>query len=210
MWGPVRILALLALIATLVSSHAGQAAGQPGAEPAAASLAGRFLVATEALDDPNFSRTVVYLIQHDAEGAAGVVINRVVARGPLARLLEGFGVRTAGEDGTMQIRVHYGGPVEPGRVMVLHSAEYQIEGTTVLRDRVALTRSTQVLEDIAAGHGPERSLLAFGHAGWAPDQLESEITAGAWVTVPGDPELLFDDDIRTKWQRATARQGFDL
>ena len=203
-------LAVLALLATLVlASFAADAARRPEADPGTGSLAGRFLVATPALEDPNFSRTVIYLLQHDGTGAMGLVVNRVVARGPLGRLLQGLGVE-AGSGREQEVRVHYGGPVEPGRVLVLHSAEYEIEGTVALNDGVALTRSARVLEDIAAGHGPKESLLALGYAGWAPDQLERELAAGAWHSVPGDLELLFDEDVGTKWQRAAARQGIDL
>jgi putative transcriptional regulator len=188
---------------------AGTAAWQPAEAVEGDSLAGRFVVATPELQDPNFSRTVVFMTQHDDAGAMGLVINRVIARGPLTRLLEGMGVE-AGPVGGSEVRVYAGGPVGRDLGFVLHSRDYRSEKTVAVDDQVALTPSLDVLKDIAAGKGPRESLVAFGYAGWAAGQLESEIAAGAWAIVPADEALLFDDDDASKWQRAFARRGVDL
>ena len=84
------------------------------------------------------------------------------------------------------------------------------EDTVVLSNSVALTSSLDALSAIAAGEGPQHSLFALGYAGWAPDQLEQELAAGAWVVVDPDEKLLFDQQIESKWQRALERQGVDL
>ena len=206
-WGPIYPVVLIAVL-TAVGTPS-DAARQPGEVPSAGSLAGQFLVATPELEDPNFDHTVVYLISHDETGAMGLVINRVVAKGPLNRLLEDLGVESEAAD-SQEVRIHYGGPVDPSRAFVLHSSDYQSDDTVQLAGGIAMTGSLDVLEDIAAGHGPKRRLLAIGYAGWAPDQLEQEVAAGAWVTVPADEALLFDDRIETKWQRAMQRRGIDL
>jgi putative transcriptional regulator len=188
---------------------AGAAGRQPAQAAEGESLAGQFVVATPELQDPNFSHTVVFMTQHDDTGAMGLVINRVIARGPLARLLEDMGVE-AGQSGGSEVRVYAGGPVGLGLGFVLHSRDYQSEQTVAVDDHVALTPSLDVLKDIAAGKGPRESLVAFGYAGWAAGQLESEIAAGAWAIVPADEALLFDDDDASKWQRAFARRGVEL
>ena len=173
------------------------------------SLAGQLLVATPELDDPNFSRTVVYMVQHDEGGALGVVINRVHLVGPLGRLLESLGIEE-GSDSEAEIRVHEGGPVEPGRGVVLHSPDYRDDDPMVVDELAAFSFSLDALRDIAQGHGPRHSLFALGYAGWAPDQLEGEIARGSWFTIEPDEALLFDDAVETKWQRALARRGVDL
>jgi len=203
------IAGVFVFMVVLIVDPIADAARQPGEAPQAGSLAGRFLVATPKLKDPNFDHTVVYLIEHDASGAMGLVINRVVARGPLNRLLADLGVESEAAP-SEEIRIHYGGPVEPSRAFVLHSSDYHSADTVQLADGIAVTGSLDVLEDIAAGQGPKQRLLAVGYAGWAPDQLERELAAGAWVTVPADEALLFDDRIETKWQRAMQRRGIDL
>jgi putative transcriptional regulator len=188
---------------------AGAAAWQPAASAEGDSLAGQFVVATPELEDPNFSRTVVFMTQHDETGAMGLVINRVVARGPLTRLLEAMGV-DAGPRGGSEVRVYAGGPVGRDIGFVLHSRDYESAETVEVDDHVAMTPSLDVLKAIAAGDGPRESLVAFGYAGWGAGQLESEIAAGAWAIVPGDERLLFDDDDASKWQRAFARRGVEL
>ncbi|MGH6922034.1 MAG: YqgE/AlgH family protein [Geminicoccaceae bacterium] len=173
------------------------------------SLAGQLLVATPELDDPNFSHTIVYMVQHDDGGAMGVVINRVLGRGRLGKLLEGLGIEE-GSDSEAEIRVHYGGPVQLGRGVVLHSPDYRLDDPLVVDDLAAFSFSLDALRDIALGAGPRHSLFAFGYAGWAPDQLEEELARGSWFTIAPDEALLFDDKVDTKWERALARRGIDL
>jgi putative transcriptional regulator len=197
------------------------AAGAPGGpHPAAVaalssaerSLAGQFLVATDALRDPRFARTVVYLARHDASGALGLVINRPIRDLPLATLLRQFGLDDRGV--TTRVRMYYGGPVETtSSLLVLHTAEYATAGTEPVADDVAVTPVSSraaVLSDIARGAGPRRYLFALGYAGWAPGQLEREIDDGAWITVPADETLLFDDDFAHKWERAMARRRLTI
>jgi putative transcriptional regulator len=199
--------ALLALF--VLASVTTDAALPPDLEPAAGSLAGQLLVAAPELDDPNFRETVVYLVQHDRTGAMGLVINRVLGAGPLDRMLEGLGLAPDAES-KVELQVHYGGPVEPSRALVLHSPDYRASDTMVVSELAALTLSPGILQDIAAGQGPERSLFALGYAGWAPGQLESELAAGAWFVVEPDAALLFDEQTATKWQRAFDRRGVEL
>jgi len=198
----VRLL-LISLLAL------GGAAEQPADAATGDPLVGQFLVATPELQDPNFYHTVVLVVRHDETGAMGLVINRMIAKGPLGKLLEGLGVEDA-PNGASEVRVYSGGPVQPSLGFVLHSRDYQSDQTVEVDDHVAMTPSLDVLKNIAAGEGPRESLVAFGYAGWTAGQLESEIAAGSWAIVPADEELLFDDDAASKWQRAIARRGVDL
>jgi putative transcriptional regulator len=186
-----------------------QAARTPGEAVPSQTVAGHLLVATPKLDDPNFRHTVVYMIQDDSTGAMGLVVNRVLGKGPAAELLKGLGLE-ANPKLSGEIEVHYGGPVERGRGFVLHSPEYHGADTVVLSDLAALTSSPDILEDLAAGKGPRQSLFALGYAGWAPDQLAAEIAQGAWVVVDADADLLFGNQEDGKWQRALDRQGIEL
>lgn len=183
--------------------------GRPAAtRPKAASLAGQLLVATPELTDPRFIRTVVYMVHHDASGAMGLIVNRPFKEVPLALLLERLGGDNRGVRGA--IRLHYGGPVEPERAFMLHSTDYATEGTQVIENGIALTGQPEILRAIGTGTGPRQRLFALGYAGWAPGQLEGEIRTGAWVTVPAEAGLVFDDKYDTKWDRAMARRKIDL
>ncbi|HWQ70019.1 MAG TPA: YqgE/AlgH family protein [Patescibacteria group bacterium] len=193
----------------------------PGSRPSVASaairmaaaarsttLAGQLLVARDELRDPRFVRAVIYVVHHGATGAMGLIVNRPIGEASLSELLEQAGLDNTGIKG--KIRVHFGGPVEPGQGFVLHTADYKIEGTEVMEGGIAVTARSEILRAIGMGTGPRQSLFALGYAGWAPGQLEAEIKAGAWEIVPADKMLVFDENAETKWERAMARRTIYL
>ena len=167
------------------------------------SFAGQLLVAAPELRQAAFDHAVILLAQHSHEGALGVVINRPGATHPIAGLLSAFHADTSGVAGS--VRVFFGGPVDPNFGLVLHSAEYNRAETIDIDSRVAMTVAPAVLRDIGLGKGPDKSLVAFGYAGWAPAQLENELAHGVWVLVPEDPGLVFDDDRANVWTESMAR-----
>ncbi len=171
-------------------------------------LTGQLLVATPILPDPRFMRTVIYMVRHDEAGAMGLVLNRPMAEVPLARLLEQLGIGSEGVTGN--IRLHYGGPVQRERGLVLHTSDYRGKSTQLINDGVALTWEPEIFRALAAGAGPRRRLFALGYSGWGAGQLESEMRAGHWVAVPADEDLLFDEDYDGKWSRAMARLKINL
>ena len=179
--------------------------GKPeeGGQPA--SLTGQLLVATPGMADPRFARTVIFVVHHDASGALGLVVNRPFKEVPIAVLLDRLGLEHEGVRGSL--RMHYGGPVDPGRVFILHSADYRTEKTEVIADGIAMTAPSTVLRAIGAGTGPRKALLFLSYSGWGAGQLERELRAGAWSVMPADAALVFDEDYDTKWQRAEARRG---
>ncbi len=179
-----------------------------GQTPEQGYLTGQLLIAMPNMRDSRFARTVVYICAHNAEGAMGLVINRLVGSATFPDLLSQLGIET--ETVAEEIRVHFGGPVESGRGFVLHSGDYSHDSTLLVSDQMALTATVDILQDIAAGQGPQMSLLALGYAGWGPGQLDSEIQANGWLHVAPDESLVFDDDLDTKWDRAIAKLGFDV
>jgi putative transcriptional regulator len=210
---PARLLkragAVLGVLAGI--AWAAAATAPPAIAQAGPGLAGQFLVATDTLRDPRFARTVIYMVRHDASGAMGLVVNRPVRDMPLGPLLRKFGLDDRGVTGS--VRAHYGGPVEIGQGFMLHTGEYATQGTERIAGDIAMTPTPGVLtalSDIARGAGPRKSLFAVGYAGWAPGQLEGEIERGAWITVPADEALLFDEDPARKWDRAVARRRITI
>ena len=205
-------LATLAAIARLLASESSlpnaDATTRMAAAAQASTLAGQLLVAKDELRDPRFVRSVIYIIHHDATGAMGLILNRPVAEASLSELLEQAGLEGTGVKG--EIRVHFGGPVEPGQGFVLHTEDYRIEGTTVVKNGIAVTTRPEILRAMGTGTGPRKSLFALGYAGWAHGQLEAEIKAGAWEIVPADEALVFDENSETKWERAMARRTIRL
>ena len=205
-----RIIGAAVAVAALVSLSAPSLGGEEGvvAPKHTPFLAGQLLVATRKLGDPRFAHTVIYMVDHDAKGAMGLIVNRAYGVGPLDKLLKGFGIEDGDVAGT--IRLHYGGPVDTGQGFVLHSTDFEGPGTRVVNKEVAITTKLEVLKAIAKGEGPKRSLFALGYAGWGPGQLEGEIARDHWVTAPADESLIFSDDLESTWDRAIKKAGVAL
>ena len=169
------------------------------------SLTGQLLIAMPQMEDPRFSRSVVFMCAHNAEGAMGLVVNKTVEQPSVGELLKQLGIEGGGFD---RARVHVGGPVEAARGFVLHSTDYTEQATLVVGD-VGLTATMDILRAIGRGEGPRQCFFALGYAGWGPGQLDAEIQANGWLTVPSDNALLFDEGNDDKWRRAIAKLGVD-
>jgi putative transcriptional regulator len=170
-------------------------------------LTGQLLIAMPTMLDPRFERTVIYICAHSADGAMGLVVNKLVGSLTFPDLLEQLGID--GPEAREDIRVHFGGPVETGRGFVLHSAEYLQESSLRVDDAMALTATVDILRDMANGAGPRQALLALGYAGWGPGQLDMEIQKNGWLHAPADERLVFDAGLEDKWERAIRKLGFD-
>lgn len=104
--------------------------------------------------------------------------------------------------------VHSGGPVEGERGFVLHSAEYTSAISTMkVTPDIALTATLDVIEDLAAGTGPENAMIMLGYCGWGPGQLEQELAQNAWLLADGTTDLIFDTPEARKWDQALSQQG---
>lgn len=174
--------------------------GKPATPPAEGFLTGQLLIAMPAMTDPRFVRSVIYLCAHTPDGAMGLVVNRPIVKPSFDDLLRQLDVVPVPP--ARRIRLCAGGPVDNARGFVLHTADWTGEGSLRVNEGLALTASLDVLKAIAEGGGPREGLLALGYAGWGPGQLDTEIQQNAWLSVPTDETLVFDDGHDTKWRRA--------
>ncbi len=200
------------MVATLLS--AGGAAAKKAAFTTTPStsrvLGGWLLVAAPSMRDPRFVKTVIFLVHHDEQGAMGLIVNRPIRVEPASKVLERMVGKDQSVDGGRDVRIHYGGPVQPLQGFFIHSNDYAGNGTVAVTSQVSLTSSHDILRALAKGKGPRKGFLAMGYAGWGPGQLENEIRRKDWVTVSPDDRLVFDDDMKSKWQRAIHKRGVDL
>ena len=180
----------------------------PEEEDTSTYLTGSLLISMPQMRDDRFTRSVVYICAHTSDGAMGLIINKIVESVSFPELLDQLNIDTSATN--KEIRVHFGGPVETGRGFVLHSADYVQDATLVIDYSVALTATVDILKSIAEGDGPDKSILALGYAGWAPGQLDQEIQANGWLSVPADNDLVFGDDPDTKWEKAMGKIGIDF
>ena len=170
-------------------------------------LSGQLLIAMPGMKDPRFAKTVIYMCAHSADGAMGLVINKVLDSLSFPDLLEQLGLDGSG-DGE-RIDVHFGGPVESGRGFVLHTSDYAQEATLVVDGEVGLTATVDILKAIAEGSGPKRCFLALGYSGWRPGQLDQEIMRNGWLSVTPDVDLVFGPDLDSKWEKSMDKIGID-
>ena len=154
-------------------------------------LTHHFLIAMPAMADPNFSRTLTYICEHNADGALGIVVNRPTDM-DLGTLFER--VQIALEPGGQPfaaLPVYFGGPVQTDRGFVLHRPTGSWQSTLQVRDGIALTSSRDILLAMGESGEPAEVLVTLGYAGWSAGQLEWELSQNAWLTVAADPRILF-------------------
>ena len=171
-------------------------------------LIGKFLIAMPDKGDPRFEYAVIYVCAHSTDGAMGLIINKPTPDVRFTDLLEQLSI-DEGELG-VDIRIHYGGPVEMGRGFVLHTSDYASgAGTMEVASGIAMTATLDILEDIATGNGPKKSMLGLGYAGWGPHQLEDEIIRNGWLVCDASQDILFGRASEHKWTAALKTMGID-
>ena len=173
------------------------------------SLRDHFLISMPHMTDTFFEQTVIYLCEQDAQGSMGLVVNRPLATARVATILQALGLNSL--EGTEGVRdIYYGGPVQPNIGFVLHSPEYDIDGTLSISTQVSLTTNSDIFNDIQAGAGPKQMRLTLGYAGWGMEQLEREIANGDWLVIPARGDIIFDRPDNEKWTAAARQFGIEI
>jgi len=174
-------------------------------------IAPGFLVASPALRDPNFVRSVVVVVEHGDDGSLGFVVNRP-APVSFEQVSELLGLDLA-EERSLPTPVYTGGPVAPQSGWILFDPAGVdpdlLEDAVQISDRVAVSASRHLLDTIAGGDGPDRRLLALGYAGWAAGQLDGEFSRGVWIPVDLDDEIIFETPAEDRWHAALTSAGID-
>lgn len=169
-------------------------------------LGGKLLIASPMIGDPRFDRSVVFMCAHDDDTAMGIIINKPMLGLRLPELLDQLDVTDAEQ--VPDQPVWEGGPVDRDRGFVLHSLDVECgSATEVVGDGLGLTATQEILNALASDKAPRCALMALGYAGWAPGQLEDEISANAWLVTDPDEGLLFGQDADQKWAQALKKLG---
>lgn len=152
-------------------------------------LTHHFLIAMPAMVDPYFNRTLVYVCEHNEQGALGVIVNRPIDL-TLAGLFEKVELELKVEE-LARLPVYFGGPVQTDRGFVLHRPRGSWQSTLRVSEEIGLTSSKDILTAIGASGDPRDIIMTLGYAGWGAGQLENELSQNAWLTVPADAQILF-------------------
>jgi len=169
-----------------------------------------FLIAMPGLEDEIFSRSVIYMCEHSARGAMGLIINKP-ADISMRLLFDKVDLPLLRGDLAHNL-VSNGGPVQTDRGFVLHDPvrmEIPQEGdgsiyasTLTVPGGLEMTTSRDVLEALSSGAGPRRVLITLGYSSWGEGQLESELGENTWLTVPASADVIFEVPMAERYDRA--------
>jgi len=183
-------------------------------------LTNHFLIAVPGMMDDSFDQSVVYICEHNDQGALGLIINKPIVELNLQQLFDKVELRLPSQL-LGEAPVYYGGPVHTERGFVLHDAKKNIANpdqeiipslytaTLQVTTELKMTSSQDILDAIAAGFGPEHFLIALGYAGWGEGQLEQELMRNCWLTVAAKPEIIFNMPAQERYDSALKLLGIE-
>jgi len=174
------------------------------------SLKNNLLIAMPSLDDPYFQRSVVYICEHDEEGAMGLMINQPIAQLSVKQLLAKLEMPHGDSKNQFNQQVYNGGPMTQERGFILHSPQAPWSSSALLAPGVMLTTSKDILQVLGTDDAPDDYLITLGYAGWSAGQLEQELLDNSWLTLKAEPQILFNTPVEDRWQQATQQLGFDM
>lgn len=171
-------------------------------------LQNHFLLAMPSTEDPNFHHAVIYICEHNENGAVGIIVNRPTTIS-LVDVLSDMNILVE-DDVVRHMPVLFGGPVHPERGFVIHNEKGHWRSTLNASGDIFITTSKDILEAIATHQGPVKVLIALGCCAWEPGQLETEIKQNTWLTVPSNTAITFESPFESRYTEAMANIGVTL
>ena len=158
------------------------------------------------MNDPIFSKSLIYVCEHNKDGSMGLIINKPMISENAAEIIQ--------QTGLTQINpmpeIYFGGPINLEMGLFLHDTAYDIEGTLSISKSVSLTSNKQIVIDLKNGNGPNVFRFSFGYAGWGKGQIEREIENGDWLLMPADDNFIFSIPNSDKWEKAASKFGINI
>ena len=170
------------------------------------SFSNHFIISMPHMNDPIFSKSLIYICEHDNDGAMGLIINKPMISENATDFIQQTGLAHIEPPPD----IYFGGPVNLEMGLILHDANYNIEGTLTISKSVALTSNKQIVLDLKNGKGPDEFRFSFGYAGWGKGQIEREIENGDWLLMPADDNFIFSIPNTDKWKKAASKFGIDI
>lgn len=177
-------------------------------------LANHFLVAMPGMKDPYFQRSVIYVCEHNEDGAMGIMISTPIDV-TVASMLKQVQIDLPIASQTTHSKsldepVLNGGPVAEDRGFIIHKPKDKYQSSIKITDNVMVTTSKDILAVLGTDAQPENYLVALGYSGWSAGQLESELADNSWLTVEADTSIIFDTPVEERWSSAVAKLGIDI
>jgi len=172
------------------------------------SLKNHLLIAMPSLDDPYFKQSVVYLCEHDEQGAMGFIVNYPVKL-TIQELLKNAESITHEPNPPLTEVVFLGGPLEMDRGFVLHSPTINDSQSTQLNEQLMMSNSNQILSTLGTNDEPDKYMVTLGYASWDKGQLEEEMNLNQWLTIECENDIIFNTPIEQRWSSSLQRLGVE-
>ena len=153
-------------------------------------LTGNIICALPQLKDLFFSRRIIYITHHNADGAVGIILNYKIMNIDSSELFQRLNLDKA--ENELDFSLHIGGPMSQHYGFILHTRDYKSNDTINITNSINLTCSTQIIEDIVLQKGPNKYFISLGYSGWGPGQLEKEIINNSWIHLSEKLDLIFN------------------
>ncbi|MFI8417928.1 YqgE/AlgH family protein [Serratia sp. NPDC078593] len=171
-----------------------------------------FLIAMPTMQDPRFKHAVIYICEHNEDGAMGLVINKPMEQFTVESVLSKLQILPRERDPSIILDkpVFAGGPLADDRGFILHTPRSGFDSSIQISPDTMITTSKDVLETLGTPEQPQDVLVALGYAGWEKNQLEQEVLENVWLTCEADSDILFHTPIASRWREAANRLGIDI
>lgn len=167
-------------------------------------LQNHFLVTMPHLTESVFGKGIIYLCEHNKDGAMGIMLNKPIPN------IEEFISKLELKNINPKPSIYLGGPVDVNKGFVIHETGYETKGTLEVSKNISLTSDLKIINDIIDGNGPDKFRFALGYSGWGPGQLEDELKQGDWLVLPAEKNLIFNTPDEMMWKNACKKLGIDL
>jgi len=173
-------------------------------------LKNRFIIAMPALDDTLFNRSVVYICEHNRDGAMGIIINKPIHDFSIQTVLSRLDITPYKSCAELEQPVFIGGPLAEEQGFILHTPQTGFSSSIALSDEVMITTSLDVLKSIGSPEQPDNLFLSLGYASWGNMQLENEIVQNDWLVADAKAEIIFESPIDDRWHLAAQSIGINI
>ena len=153
-----------------------------------------------------FTDSLIYICDHNESGSLGLIFNRPLNL-ELKDLFKGMKFK---EISNVIGNVFLGGPVNPGAIFILHSPDKSWKGTVKASEEIYMSTDYEAIEDIAHGDAPNDFIITLGYTGWAPGQLQEEISENAWISFEADKDLIFKISPEDQINEISRIVGYDI
>ncbi|QTL39016.1 YqgE/AlgH family protein [Xenorhabdus budapestensis] len=171
-----------------------------------------FLIAMPSLTDPYFNRSVVYICEHDQNGAMGLIINKPIAQISIQGILKKLGIAPGDRDDNINLNkpVMAGGPLSEEHGFILHTPQPGFSSSIQISNETMVTTSKDMLEALGTPRQPKNVLMTLGYSSWEKGQLEKEIMENSWLTVSAEASIIFNTPVTDRWREAASLLGIKI